>query len=113
LFCFGSNKQGQLGTGDNMSTNVPIELKFFENENLKEINCQNSFTFAICGISILLKFSDKKVFSWGVNDEGQLGHGDKNNKNTPTKVDFFNGKNILQISSGFKHCLALEGFSFN
>jgi alpha-tubulin suppressor-like RCC1 family protein len=112
LFCFGSNNEGQLGTGDNMSTNVPIELKFFENEKLKEITCQNSFTFAICGISILLKFSDKKVFSWGLNNRGQLGHGNTNNKNTPTKVDFFDGKNILQISTGFQHCLALEGLVF-
>jgi alpha-tubulin suppressor-like RCC1 family protein len=97
LFCFGSNNEGQLGTGDNMSTNVPIELKFFENEKLKEITCQNSFTFAICGISILLKFSDKKVFSWGQNDRGQLGHENTNNKNTPTKVDFFDVPNIYRF----------------
>jgi alpha-tubulin suppressor-like RCC1 family protein len=49
LFCFGDNKFGQLGTGDNKSTNVPIELKFFKIENLKEIVCGSEFSFAICG----------------------------------------------------------------
>jgi alpha-tubulin suppressor-like RCC1 family protein len=59
LFCFGDNQFGQLGTGDNKSTNVPIELKFFKNENLKEIICQSDFSFALCGISIL--FNCKKT----------------------------------------------------
>jgi alpha-tubulin suppressor-like RCC1 family protein len=50
LFCFGDNKFGQLGTGDK-SINVPIELKFFKNENLKEIFCGDEFSFAVCGIA--------------------------------------------------------------
>jgi alpha-tubulin suppressor-like RCC1 family protein len=52
---------------------------------------------------------ENNVFSWGENYFGQLGHGDKNNRNTPTKVDFFDGMKITQISCGYFHCLALEG----
>jgi alpha-tubulin suppressor-like RCC1 family protein len=51
LFCFGDNQFGQLGTGDNISINVPVELKFFKNENLKEIVCGDEFSFAVCGIA--------------------------------------------------------------
>jgi alpha-tubulin suppressor-like RCC1 family protein len=51
LFCFGDNQFGQLGIADNESTNVPVELKFFKNENLKEIFCGSEFSFAVCGIA--------------------------------------------------------------
>jgi alpha-tubulin suppressor-like RCC1 family protein len=57
----------------------------------------------------LLNVEANNVFSWGKNNFGQLGHGDTKNRNTPTKVDFFDGKKILQISCGEYHCLALEG----
>jgi alpha-tubulin suppressor-like RCC1 family protein len=112
LFCFGNNQSGQLGTGDNISINVPIELKFFKNEILKEIICRNHFSFALCGISHFIYLQVNKVFSWGINEFGQLGHGDTKERNIPTKVDFFDGKEIIQIACGYNHCLALEG-NFN
>jgi alpha-tubulin suppressor-like RCC1 family protein len=86
-----------LGTGNNKSINYPQEFPFL---NHKELICGESFNFAICGTN---------VFSWGKNDVGQLGLGDTNNRNIPTKVDFFDGKNIIQISCGYLHCIALEG----
>jgi alpha-tubulin suppressor-like RCC1 family protein len=110
LFCFGDNQFGQLGTGYNKSTNVPVELKFFKNENLKEIFCGDEFSFALCGISIFISLQENKVFSWGKNEYGQLGHGDTKDRNIPTKFDFFDGKKIIQISCGYFHCLALEGY---
>jgi alpha-tubulin suppressor-like RCC1 family protein len=51
LFSFGDNKFGQLGNGNNKSTNTPQELSFFNDIKLKEIICGEEFTFAICGIS--------------------------------------------------------------
>jgi alpha-tubulin suppressor-like RCC1 family protein len=112
LFCFGDNQFGQLGTGDNESTNVPIKLKFFKNENLKEIVCRSDFSFALCGILNFISLQENKVFSWGKNEFGNLAHGDTIDRFIPTQVDFFDGKKIIQIACGYNHCLALEG-NFN
>jgi alpha-tubulin suppressor-like RCC1 family protein len=50
LFCFGDNEHGELGIGEDRNFyDVPQELNFFENLELKEINCGNGFSFAICG----------------------------------------------------------------
>jgi alpha-tubulin suppressor-like RCC1 family protein len=56
-----------------------------------------------------LNIEANNVFSWGKNNFGQLGHGDTKLRNIPTKVDFFDKQNILQIACGDNHCLALEG----
>jgi alpha-tubulin suppressor-like RCC1 family protein len=110
LFCIGDNQFGQLGTGDNKSTKVPIELNFFKNENLKEIVCVENYCFAICGIHHSFNYKENKVFSWGRNSYyGLFGHGDTNDRFIPTQVDFFDGKKIIQIACGNNHCLALEG----
>jgi alpha-tubulin suppressor-like RCC1 family protein len=54
LFGFGKNEFGQLGNGNNKSTNVPEELKFFDQLKLKELICGSHFTFGICGISFFI-----------------------------------------------------------
>jgi alpha-tubulin suppressor-like RCC1 family protein len=55
-----------------------------------------------------LNLAENDIFSWGNNSFGQLGQGDTKNRSIPTKIDFFNGKKILQIACGDYHCLALE-----
>uniref|UniRef100_A0AAQ5ZA97 HECT domain-containing protein n=1 Tax=Amphiprion ocellaris TaxID=80972 RepID=A0AAQ5ZA97_AMPOC len=47
------------------------------------------------------------VFSWGRNDCGQLGLGDKTDRNTPTPVRFLNMKKTVHISCGQKHTAVL------
>jgi alpha-tubulin suppressor-like RCC1 family protein len=52
----------------------------------------------------------KGFFNWMYSQEvGALGHGDKEPKFTPTKVQFFedNDIKIKKISSGLYHCNAL------
>ena len=55
--------------------------------------------------SLLLK-SDGTVWSWGRNVYGQLGVGDRNNRNTPHQVLIL--ENIVDISTNFSHNLALK-----
>jgi alpha-tubulin suppressor-like RCC1 family protein len=54
---------------------------------------------------------DGKVYSWGRNNEGQLGNGTTNNSNVPVEVDtsgVLNGKTIVQISAGTNTSFALD-----
>ena len=46
------------------------------------------------------------VWSYGLNDKGQLGKGDSNNQNEPTEVKGI--KDIKQISAGYSHSLAIS-----
>ena len=45
------------------------------------------------------------VWTYGLNDKGQLGIGNNENKNVPTKVESLS--NVTQISTGYSHTLAL------
>jgi alpha-tubulin suppressor-like RCC1 family protein len=40
------------------------------------------------------------VFSWGGNRFGQLGHGDRKDRKTPTKVDALKGREVSKIVLG-------------
>ena len=46
---------------------------------------------------------DGKVFTWGNNDFGQLGHGDKKEMHIPTKVESLDGFFIAKIACGGLH----------
>ena len=56
------------------------------------------------GFTIALK-QDGTVWSYGLNDKGQLGLGNNDNKNEPTKVTGL--ENIKAIEVGYAHTLAL------
>jgi alpha-tubulin suppressor-like RCC1 family protein len=48
-----------------------------------------------------------EVFTWGLNDWGQLGHGDWNERTIPTKVAALAGLVVIKISCGSIHIAAL------
>ena len=47
-----------------------------------------------------------KVFTWGRNKYGQLGHGDKKYRFIPTKVESLDGLVIVKIACGRSHTVA-------
>ena len=50
-----------------------------------------------------------EVFSWGKNSDGQLGHGDKEDRSVPTKIAALHGLVITNVSCGEWHTTALTG----
>ena len=102
VWSWGYNGDGQLGDGTNINRNTPVQV---DNTNL------NSDVIAIaCGYahSLALKL-DGTVWSWGLNDYGQLGDGTNINRNTPVQVDNTNlASNIVAITGGGLHGLALK-----
>jgi alpha-tubulin suppressor-like RCC1 family protein len=55
--------------------------------------------------------NDSQLFSWGYNDEGELGDNTLESRNSPTQVykeGVLNGKKIIQVSSSIYHNLALS-----
>ena len=48
-----------------------------------------------------------KVFTWGYNYNGQLGHGDRQERHIPTKVESLDGLVIVKIACGVYHTIAI------
>jgi alpha-tubulin suppressor-like RCC1 family protein len=107
IFTFGLNDKGQLGLGkllnikkgDKKNRSTPHELIFFHDKNIYDIvsNCDHSFALT----------NDSKIYAFGLNDQGQLGVDDLDDKETPIEINIFNEKNIIQLSCGEYHLLAL------
>ena len=89
IFSVGGNRSGQLGLGHNTK----------QNELSKIVNIPPIQTISCVSSSCYLIDFEGNLWSFGYNyDEGQLGHGNTQNKNIPEIVNTL--KDIQQISSG-------------
>ncbi|PRW50924.1 RCC1 repeat-containing isoform A [Chlorella sorokiniana] len=70
-WCWGSNRNGQLGTGASSNSTVPVEVA--GGRAFRSISCGLEHTCA-------LDF-EGQAWCWGWNSNGQLGTGDKLNSN--------------------------------
>jgi len=93
VFVFGGNTNGQLGLRDNLIRMIPTENTFFNGRNVTQISAGYVHSLAVT--------KDHKVYSFGHNFYGQLGLGDAVDKNTPTEITFFNGRNITNVVTGY------------
>ena len=53
-----------------------------------------------------------EVYSWGDNSKGQLGHADRENRNTPTLISFFKGMNVMDAFAFSYQSFVLLGIYF-
>jgi alpha-tubulin suppressor-like RCC1 family protein len=61
-------------------------------------------------INVSLTNTNRVLLTWGSNENGQLGHGDKE-KNTvfvPKVVETLRHKHITSVACGARHCIALD-----
>ena len=90
LWIWGRGNEGQLGTGNGDSKNVPVTT-FAGGTTWKSVVCGGYHTAAIK--------TDGTLWTWGKNsDFGQLGINDITNRNTPITT-FAGGTNWKQVST--------------
>ena len=58
------------------------------------------------GLAVVLSRSGT-CYTWGLNDVGQLGHGDFTTRMAPTKVKQLANKKVTQVGLGDDFCIAL------
>lgn len=100
VFTWGLNSSGQLGNGTLVDGLVPAEIT-------------NQFNFDVLetvekiysgGSHAMLVTSTGRVFTWGLNDQGQLGDGTLNDISVPTDItaqfNFSMGEYVSQINLG-------------
>ena len=97
IFTWGNNEYGHLGLGDAFSNKKEVL-------DPTKVSIDNvTWTQIACGMSHTAALSiNGEVFTWGDNDFGQLGHGQKY-RNVPTKVESLSGEIIVKIACGHDH----------
>ncbi|MFC1584786.1 hypothetical protein ACFL5V_04500 [Fibrobacterota bacterium] len=98
LWFWGTNREGELGTGTPETSNRGPVQEFGKNRNWISVAAGGSHTLAIK--------SDGTLWSWGGNSHGQLGLGDFRNRNIPTRIG--SQKDWFSVAGGGKHTIALK-----
>lgn len=100
LYMFGSNNWGQLGLGSKSAISKPTCIKALKPEKVKLAACGRNHT--------LVSTDTGGVYAAGGNNEGQLGLGDTDDRDTFHQIDFFTPSDaIKQLSAGANTSAAL------
>jgi alpha-tubulin suppressor-like RCC1 family protein len=106
VYTWGSNHYGQLGNNTTTQSNVPIDISSYGalyGKTIAKVAVGLEHSIAVDNSGI--------VYTWGINDKGQLGDGTTVNKNTPHTVNtsgVLSGKTITQVAAGENFCLAVD-----
>lgn len=96
LYVLGYNEFGQLGLGDIEKRSVPTKLNFFDDYEILSISCGHSHSIIN---------TTKGLYVFGYNNDGQLGLGDTDDRNIPTKLNFFDDYEIISVNCGFLYSI--------
>jgi uncharacterized repeat protein (TIGR02543 family) len=109
VFTWGNNAKGQLANGSNLSSKSPVDVTasfgFSQNENVVSVSLGSQHAGLVT--------STGRVFTWGLNGNGQLGNGTQVDSNVPINITAsFEGlaptDRIMIISLGAFHSSALS-----
>uniref|UniRef100_G3TZ49 X-linked retinitis pigmentosa GTPase regulator n=1 Tax=Loxodonta africana TaxID=9785 RepID=G3TZ49_LOXAF len=101
LYMFGSNNWGQLGLGSKSAVYRPICVKALKSEKVKLAACGRNHT-------LVSTAEGGNVYATGGNNEGQLGLGDTEERNSFHLISFFTSRHkIKQLSAGANISAAL------
>uniref|UniRef100_A0A7N8X9I1 Regulator of chromosome condensation (RCC1) and BTB (POZ) domain containing protein 2 n=1 Tax=Mastacembelus armatus TaxID=205130 RepID=A0A7N8X9I1_9TELE len=107
VYAWGYNNSGQVGSGSTANQPTPRRVSScLQNKVVVNIACGQ-----LCSMAVL---DNGEVYGWGYNCNGQLGLGNNGNQQTPCRIAALQGVNIVQVSCGYAHTLALtdEGFVY-
>lgn len=106
IYCWGSNKYGQLGNGETADSLVPVEVDMTGVLKGKIIKSIQSGRVHTCVLD-----SEGLVYCWGGNSKEQLGDKTAVDSAVPVKVDTsiaLKGKKIVLLSAGGYHNCAVD-----
>jgi len=102
VYTMGSADNGQLGNPKSDGKQPCLVKDKLGNELVEEISCGASH------VAVLTSRSE--VYTWGMGANGRLGHGDVNDKKTPTIVEALKDRHVKSISCGsnFTTCICIH-----
>ncbi len=105
VYTWGLNSCGQLGLGDDIDRSVPTKVTGLPSATIKQISLGEQHV----GVYLNDGLHKNILYTWGDNDHGQLGLGDKNSRNTPTKAYSFYGRIVISFGSDSSSALEYKG----
>jgi alpha-tubulin suppressor-like RCC1 family protein len=97
LWSWGQNNSGQLGNGDRLNTSSPVQVGGYTDDW--------SLVGAGSYHAMALK-TNGTMWTWGKNDQGQLGFDDIVNRSDPTQVGALT--TWSKVAAGRDHSLAIK-----
>ena len=94
LFTFGKGELGQLGNGDTKNSMRPAQVRPDTKEPVR-------FVQVAGGADHTLALTDAgEVYSFGCGWDGQLGHGDRESRLVPARVEALRDTRVVQVAVG-------------
>lgn len=79
VWMWGSGKDGRLGQGDDKNHSIPVKVTFPDSsQKVTQLVCGFDFTTALT--------NQGQLYTWGSNQYGQLGRGDRDPRKIPERV---------------------------
>lgn len=100
MYCWGSNRDGQLGLGgvEDETSKAPVDNKFFQNKRVKQVACGFNHTIFL--------LDDGTLYACGNNDFEQLGHDGPRRK--PEQIKLLEVHYIVQVACGHSFSMAVN-----
>ncbi len=106
LWAWGRNEDGQLGYTKAASGKprehhnaTPERVPGLMGTRVLHVACGRCHSIAVD--------KDGRLYSWGGNDDGALGHGDRHSRSSPTLCEALAGMVVVGVACGSRHTLAL------
>ena len=101
VLTWGLGKDGRLGHGDETDQLAPklVELLLPAGSPIRQVLCGGHHTAALT--------EHGRLYTWGFDDDGRLGHGAPGHQFSPKVVEALRGKTVTQIACGCWHSAAL------
>lgn len=112
-YCWGANTSGELGTGGNTASSVPMAVQTTTgmSGSVTDISAGGTYVSAVDDTVSTCAVSSGKVFCWGSNGgtaEGKLGIGTTDiYKKSPAPVTSPTGRTAVSVSAGQDHACAV------
>ncbi|XP_011686419.1 PREDICTED: uncharacterized protein LOC105449118 [Wasmannia auropunctata] len=100
IYAWGASQFGQLGLGKVLQCSSPELITSLAQEIIVDAVAGQYHSVALT--------TDGRIFTWGWGVHGQLGHGNTDEKATPSLVKALLGVVVCCISAGYAHTLALS-----
>lgn len=97
----GEKAGGKLGLGSDAQNNVIsfTMIPELKNVDVKAVYCKKKHCLALTYTG--------KLYSWGLNEHGQLGHGNTENEFKPKLISFFENMKVFSCGAGNHHSIVI------
>lgn len=99
VYAWGDNAQGQLGIGSTASRSSPTAVSLPPGVTASAVSAGNFHSAAVG--------SDGRVYTWGLNNQGQLGDGTTTSSTSPVAVSLAAGVVANAVAVGVGHTVAI------